>query len=92
MLASYRISELLMQAGVLRGMRPPDAAHEACTLLARFGLLERSDSLMMRLSGEERPIVFLLSTFMGYRPLVILDEPASNLDPVRRRLVMGVPA
>lgn len=42
---------------------------------------------MLRLSGGERQMVFLLSTFMGYRPLVILDEPTSNLDPVWRRLV-----
>ncbi len=55
--------------------------------MERFGLTARSDSLVLRLSGGERQMVFLLSTFMGYRPLVILDEPTSNLDPVRRRLV-----
>ncbi len=52
-----------------------------------LGLAGRSGSLMLRLSGGERQMVFLLSTFMGHRPLVILDEPTSNLDPVRRRLV-----
>jgi ABC-type multidrug transport system ATPase subunit len=87
MLASYRATEVLVQAGVLRGMRTVDAATQARALLERFGLAARSGSLMLRLSGGERQMVFLLSTFMGYRPLVILDEPTSNLDPVWRRLV-----
>jgi ABC-2 type transport system ATP-binding protein len=87
MLASYRATEVLAQAGVLRGMRTRDAISQACALLEAFGLAGRSGSLMLRLSGGERQMVFLLSTFMGDRSLVILDEPTSNLDPVRRRLV-----
>ena len=87
MLASYRATEALAQSGVLRGMRTRDAISQACAFLEAFGLAGRSGSLMLRLSGGERQMVFLLSTFMGHRPLVILDEPTSNLDPVRRRLV-----
>ncbi len=87
MLASYRATEALAQSGVLRGMRTRDAISQACAFLEAFGLAGRSGSLMLRLSGGERQMVLLLSTFMGHRPLVILDEPTSNLDPVRRRLV-----
>ncbi|MGI6132123.1 MAG: ABC transporter ATP-binding protein [Bacillota bacterium] len=87
MLASYRATEVLAQAGVLRGMRTRDAISQACALLEAFGLAGRSGSLMLRLSGGERQMVFLLYTFMGDLSLVILDEPTSNLDPVRRRLV-----
>ena len=87
MLASYRATEVLVQAGVLRGMRTRDAISQACAFLEAFGLAGRSGSLMLRLSGGEQQMVFLLSTFMGHRSLVILDEPTSNLDPVRRRLV-----
>ena len=87
MMGSYKPSEVLVHAGVLRRMRTRDAIGDAHALLERFGLTQRSGTLMTRLSGGERQMVFLLSVFMGDRPLVILDEPTSNLDPVRRRLV-----
>lgn len=86
-MGSYTPLEVLVHAGVLRGMRTQDAMRGARALLGQFGLLERAGTLMMRLSGGERQMVLLLAVFSGYRPLVILDEPTSNLDPVRRRLV-----
>jgi len=40
-----------------------------------------------KLSGGERRLAGLLSTFMNYPAILILDEPTNELDPLRRRFV-----
>lgn len=84
--ASHRVLDVLVAAGALRGMPSRDALRRAEALLERFGLAPRARSLMFRCSGGERQLALFLSAFMGERPLVILDEPTSHLDPVRRTL------
>lgn len=66
----------------LRGEKPDRAS--ALMLLERCGLLAAKDMLPAQLSGGMRQRAALARTFMENRPLVLMDEPFTALDPVRR--------
>lgn len=86
-LGTFRFREVLLQAGVLRGMTPSDAAREAEDLIDRFDCREFHQRFLFQLSGGERRLALLLATFMSLRPVLVLDEPSNDLDPHRRRLM-----
>jgi ABC-type multidrug transport system ATPase subunit len=86
-LEAYKLREVLYITGLLRGQSKADARHQTESLIERFGLTGLAEQLMNRLSGGEKRLAALLATFMGYPPVLILDEPTNDLDPVRRRQV-----
>ncbi|MGB1026799.1 MAG: ABC transporter ATP-binding protein, partial [Rhodospirillaceae bacterium] len=72
----------------LRG-KPTDADHKkANDLLDAVGLADRHNDRPAALSGGMRQRVALARTLMEDRPLVLMDEPFSALDPANR-LRMG---
>jgi ABC-2 type transport system ATP-binding protein len=54
-------------------------------LLERVGLQERSDQLVVTLSGGELARASLATVLLGEPELLILDEPTVGLDPLLRR-------
>ncbi|MCL0104517.1 ABC transporter ATP-binding protein [Dehalococcoidia bacterium] len=86
-LNSHKFREALYITGRLRGQSKAEAQKQADGLIERFDVKELADRLVGKLSGGERRLAALLSTFMNYSRLLILDEPTNELDPVRRRLV-----
>ncbi len=86
-LNTHKFREALYITGRLRGQRAAEAQKQTDSLIERFDLKELADRLVGNLSGGERRLAALLSTFMNCPPLLILDEPTNELDPVRRRLV-----
>lgn len=83
----YRAAEVLLHAGVLRGLPPRIAEKWAKELLERFDLLGQASKRFSRLSGGQQRVLTLLTAFMGEPRGVLLDEPTSNLDPRNRRRV-----
>lgn len=45
---------------------------------------------MESLSGGERRIIGFISTLIGFKPLMILDEPTNDLDPKKRILLWNM--
>lgn len=59
--------------------------HLTSETLARFGLEALADRAASRLSGGEKQITALACSFASRRPLIVLDEPTSHLDPIGKR-------
>ena len=78
--------EVLTITGRLRGLSAREAKNQARTLLEKFNLQEIANRTLSRLSFGQARFVTLLSVFMGNRPILILDEPTNDLDPMHRRM------
>lgn len=55
--------------------------------LTRFGLEEFVDRSTSQLSGGEKQIVALACAIASGRPIIVLDEPTSHLDPPGKRML-----
>ncbi|HNR25083.1 MAG TPA: ABC transporter ATP-binding protein [Candidatus Bipolaricaulis anaerobius] len=77
--------ELLAITGRLRGLTSREANSQAYSLLGKFNLGNLAGKTLSRLSFGQARFVALLSVFMGNRPILILDEPTNDLDPLHRR-------
>jgi ABC-2 type transport system ATP-binding protein len=71
----------------LRGVRRASAGRQATGLIDELGLDAVADSPLVRLSGGQRRLACIASALAADRPVLILDEPTTGLDPVARRSV-----
>ncbi|MGI8535694.1 MAG: ABC transporter ATP-binding protein [Mycobacteriales bacterium] len=73
--------------GRLRGLTRTAARTQRDALLAEFDLGELARRPLLGLSGGQRRLVHVAAALAGERPLLVLDEPTTGLDPVARRAV-----
>lgn len=81
------VAEAIHYSAKLRGLSRTDARAEVTAQLGRWGLEELRNKVSSTLSGGQRRLLQLAVTFAGSLPLVVLDEPTNDLDPMRRRRV-----
>ena len=60
------------------------ASNRADELLTRFGLTDAADRLVKTWSGGMRRRLDLIASFVAPRPVLLLDEPTTGLDPRSR--------
>ncbi|WP_079159659.1 ABC transporter ATP-binding protein [Streptomyces griseus] len=73
--------------GRLRGLpvRAARAARDA--VLEELGLTGIAGRPLNKLSGGQRRLACFAATLVGERPVLVLDEPTTGMDPVARRAV-----
>ncbi|MGW8375611.1 ABC transporter ATP-binding protein [Streptomyces sp. ODS28] len=85
-----KVSEALYFAAHLRGMPRKEAARERDALIETWKLGEVRGKSSSHLSGGQRRLMQLALAMAGRLPVVILDEPTNDLDPVNRNHVWEV--
>ncbi len=73
--------------GRLRGLDARAARAERDEVLGELGLTALADRPLARLSGGQRRLACFAATLVGRRPMLVLDEPTTGMDPVARRAV-----
>jgi ABC-2 type transport system ATP-binding protein len=73
--------------GRLRGLTAAAARAERDAVLAELGLGPLAGRPLARLSGGQRRLACFAAALVGDRPLLVLDEPTTGMDPVARRAV-----
>ncbi|WP_240796628.1 ABC transporter ATP-binding protein [Streptomyces sp. RFCAC02] len=71
----------------LRGLDAPAARRERDTVIDELGLGPLASRPVKKLSGGERRLACLAAALAGHRPVLVLDEPTTGMDPVARRAV-----
>ncbi|HET6856886.1 MAG TPA: ABC transporter ATP-binding protein [Streptomyces sp.] len=70
-----------------RGLSRRDARAEVSRLLDEWGIAPLADRVAKQLSGGQQRLLQLAVTMAGRPPVLILDEPTNDLDPVNRKRV-----
>lgn len=73
--------------GRLRGLTRAAARDARDGLLAELELTELAGRPLTKLSGGQRRLAQIATALVGDRPLLVLDEPTTGLDPLARRRV-----
>ncbi|MFF4310187.1 ABC transporter ATP-binding protein [Streptomyces sp. NPDC001507] len=73
--------------GRLRGLDVREARRERDAVLEELGLTPIAGRALKKLSGGQRRLACFAAALVGERPLLVLDEPTTGMDPVARRAV-----
>ncbi|MEV7318528.1 ABC transporter ATP-binding protein [Streptomyces sp. NPDC093970] len=73
--------------GRLRGLDARQARAERDAVLEELGLGPIAGRAIKKLSGGQRRLACFAAALVGERPLLVLDEPTTGMDPVARRAV-----
>ncbi|MFD3585090.1 ABC transporter ATP-binding protein [Streptomyces sp. NPDC058683] len=73
--------------GRLRGLDVRRARAERDAVLDELGLGPLAGQAIKKLSGGQRRLACFAAALVGERPLLVLDEPTTGMDPVARRAV-----
>ncbi|MDX3232113.1 ABC transporter ATP-binding protein [Streptomyces sp. ME19-01-6] len=73
--------------GRLRGLDVRAARAERDAVMEELGLGALAGRPLKKLSGGQRRLACFAAALVGERPLLVLDEPTTGMDPVARRAV-----
>jgi ABC-2 type transport system ATP-binding protein len=73
--------------GRLRGLALRRARAERDAVIDELGLAPVAGRVLRKLSGGQRRLACFAAALVGERPLLVLDEPTTGMDPVARRAV-----
>jgi ABC-2 type transport system ATP-binding protein len=71
----------------LRALGPAAARAARDAVIGELGLGDLAQRPLKKLSGGQRRLACVATALVGDRPLIVLDEPTTGMDPVARRAV-----
>ncbi|HEX7355106.1 MAG TPA: ABC transporter ATP-binding protein [Mycobacteriales bacterium] len=86
-IADLSVRRALETTAVLRGLGRSGARAVTAAILDELGLQSLADRQVGRLSGGQRRLAAFATVLAGERPVLVLDEPTTGLDPTSRRAV-----
>jgi ABC-2 type transport system ATP-binding protein len=86
----FTVNEFLRFFGLCHGMSEPQLNARMDELLTRFRLTEKRVELMGTLSKGQKQKACIMRTMIHDPAILLLDEPASGLDPFSRSLLHNV--
>ncbi len=86
-LAELGVAAAVETTARLRGLSRAAARAARGQVLDELGLAPLADRPLARLSGGQRRLAWVAATLVGDRPVLVLDEPTTGLDPQARRAV-----
>lgn len=81
------VSLAVETTGRLRGLTLKQARAERDGVLEELALTPIAGKPLKKLSGGQRRLACFATVLVGERPLLVLDEPTTGMDPVARRAV-----
>ncbi|MFI0978757.1 ABC transporter ATP-binding protein [Streptomyces sp. NPDC021093] len=81
------VSLAVETTGRLRGLPLKQARAERDDVLEELGLTPIAGKPLKKLSGGQRRLACFATVLAGERPVLVLDEPTTGMDPVARRAV-----
>jgi ABC-2 type transport system ATP-binding protein len=84
---SFKAREAVEIAGLIRGASPAETRRRTDELLSALEIEEWAGTFGAKLSGGVRRLVGFAMATVVPGPIVFLDEPTNDVDPMRRRLL-----
>jgi ABC-2 type transport system ATP-binding protein len=86
----WKVAEAIEWTGRLRGVSTSTTRRLTENLLRDLDLTELADRQLRKLSGGQRRLVQICMTLVGRLPVLILDEPTTDIDPTLRRRIWNL--
>jgi ABC-2 type transport system ATP-binding protein len=86
----WKVAEAISWTARLRGCSVSTAKREMEDLLRDLELTDLADRQIRKLSGGQKRLVQVGMTLVGRLPVLILDEPTADIDPVLRRRIWSL--
>lgn len=89
-LHKLKVYEAIYFTSMLRGVKHREARKETEKLLELIGLTTLRNMYVKNLSGGQKRMVGFATCLTGNLPILILDEPTNDLDPLKRNLIWNI--
>ena len=89
-MGELRAAEAIKWTAGLRGCGKATAEAECEELLTTLEITDLASRQIRRMSGGQRRLVHIAMTLAGRLPVLILDEPTTDVDPALRRRVWSL--
>ncbi len=86
-LAELPVALAVRTTALLRGLTSRQADAACAAVLAELDLAGLAERPLARLSGGQRRLAEVATALVGERPVLVLDEPTTGMDPAARRAV-----
>jgi ABC-2 type transport system ATP-binding protein len=86
-LGELRVEEAIKWTAMLRGATERIAINEVAELLDALNIRDIADRQLRKVSGGQRRLVQIAMTLVARLPVLVLDEPTSDVDPALRQRI-----